>query len=168
MRRAWAVAALLAVSPPAPPRVVLDAFDGIAGWTAAPSEGVRLDLRADAGPAGGALRLDFDFRGHAGWAAARKAFPRTLPENWAIGFTLRGDAPVETLELKLLDRTGENVWWSVRRDFAFPREWTTLRYRSGRSPAWGPAHGSELRDLGFVEITGPRPPAAPGPCGSRR
>jgi len=159
--RVWALAALLAVSWPGPPQSpssgasVLDAFDGIAGWTAAPSEGVRLDLRPDAGPSGGgALRMDFDFRGHAGWAAARKAFPRTLPGNWSIAIAIRGDAPVETLEFKLLDGTGENVWWSVRRDFAFPREWTTLRYRKRQVAfAWGPAHGGELRDLGFVEVT---------------
>ncbi|HEY4229675.1 MAG TPA: discoidin domain-containing protein, partial [Thermoanaerobaculia bacterium] len=155
-----ALAALLAVSSPGPPAqrkapVMLDAFDGIAGWTASPSEGVRMDLRPDAGPSGGgALRMDFDFRGHAGWAAARKAFPRTLPGNWTIAFAIRGDAPVETLEFKLLDRSGENVWWSVRRDFEFPREWTALRYRKRQvSFAWGPAHDGELRDLGFVEIT---------------
>ena len=93
-------AVCLAAAAPAPARVVLDAFDSTAGWTSAPSEGVRLELRQDVGRGrgGGALRMDFDFRGHAGWAAARKTFPRTLPENWAIAFAIRGEAPVETLE----------------------------------------------------------------------
>ena len=154
--RAVLVAALLSAaawsSPPEP--VVLDSFAGISGWAAAPSEGVRLDLREGAGRTGGALRLDFDFQGHAGWAAARKAFSRRLPENWVLSFSLRGDAPPETLEFKLLDPTGENVWWSVRRGFEFPREWSTLRYRKRQvSFAWGPARGGELKNLGWIEIT---------------
>ena len=75
--------ALLSAAP-APQTVVLDAFDGIAGWTAAPSEGVRLTLAPAAGERGGALRMDFDFGGHAGWAAARKAFPRRMPRQLGL------------------------------------------------------------------------------------
>ena len=157
MRRlaGWAAGlGLLFASPDAPTRTALDAFDGIAGWIAAPSEGVRLTLTAAEGEKGGALRLDFDFQGHAGWAAARKAFPRPLPENWAFTLRLRGEAPPETLEFKLVDPTGKNVWWSVRPDFEFPRDWKTLRIRKRQvSFAWGPARGGEIRELGSVEIT---------------
>ena len=67
---------------------------------------------------------------------------------------MKGDAPPETLEFKLLDPTGENVWWSVRRGFEFPRDWKTLRFKKRQvSFAWGPAHGGELENLGSVEIT---------------
>ncbi len=98
--------------------------------------------------------MDFDFGGRAGWAAVRRAFPIRLPENWVMGLRLKGDTPPQTLEFKLLDRSGENVWWSVRRPYEFPREWTTLRIRKRQvSFAWGPAGGGELRDLGFVEVT---------------
>ncbi len=83
--------------------------------------GVSLTLSPDAGEnGGGALRIDYDFRGHGGWAAARKEFPRELPENWAIRLRLRGEGPPQTLEFKLLDPSGKNVWWSVRRDYAVP------------------------------------------------
>jgi hypothetical protein len=153
---AVAAAALLSTALPSSPpaRGGLDDFDSISGWTAAPSEGVRLDLREDSGRTGGGLRLDFDFGGHAGWAAARKAFPRRLPENWAISFSIRGQAPTETLEFKLVDPTGENVWWSVRRGFEFPGEWKTLKYRKRQVAfAWGPARGGEIRELGAIEIT---------------
>jgi len=144
---------LLAASREAPTRTVLDAFEEIAGWIAAPSEGVRLTLSSERGEGEGALRLDFDFQGRAGWAAARKAFPRGLPENWVFTLRLKGDAPPETLEFKLLDPTGKNVWWSVRHDFAFPREWKTLRIRRRQvSFAWGPAGGGEIRDVGAIEI----------------
>jgi hypothetical protein len=98
--------------------------------------------------------MDFDFGGRAGWAAVRKAFPIRLPENWVIDLRLKGETSPQTLEFKLLDRSGQNVWWSVRRPFEFPRQWTTLRVRKRQvSFAWGPAGGGELRDLGFLEIT---------------
>ncbi len=98
--------------------------------------------------------MDYDFRGHGGWAAARKDFPRALPENWAIRLRLRGEGPPQTLEFKLLDPSGKNVWWSVRRDFAFPRDWTTLTIRKRQVTfAWGPAGGGVLTDLGAIEIT---------------
>jgi hypothetical protein len=133
---------------------VLDDFGDASSWTASPSDGVRLSLTSDAGQNGKALRLDFDFGGRAGWAAVRKAFPIRLPENWVIDLRLRGDTPPQTLEFKLLDSSGENVWWSVRRPYEFPREWTTLRIRKRQvSFAWGPAGGGELADLGFLEVT---------------
>ncbi|HEY6065676.1 MAG TPA: discoidin domain-containing protein, partial [Thermoanaerobaculia bacterium] len=152
------VALLLSASPIDSARRVLDDFDDPAGWTAAPSDGVKLTLSADtgagAGPGGKSLRMDFDFGGHAGWAAARKAFPIRLPGNWAIDLRLKGETSPQTLEFKLLDRSGQNVWWSVRRPYEFPRGWTTLRIRKRQvSFAWGPGGGGELRDVGFIEIT---------------
>jgi hypothetical protein len=150
----FAAALLLAASPTDSARRVLDGFDDPAGWTAAPSDGVRLSLLSDAGATGKSLRMDFDFGGRAGWAAVRKAFPIRLPENWAIDLRLRGETPPQTLEFKLLDRSGKNVWWSVRRPYEFPRQWTALRIRKRQvSFAWGPAGGGELRDVGFLEIT---------------
>ena len=83
-----------------------------------------------------------------------RTFPRTLPENWAIRLRLRGEGPPQTLEFKLLDPSGKNVWWSVRRDFAFPSDWTTLTIRKRQVTfAWGPAGGGVLTDLGAIEIT---------------
>jgi hypothetical protein len=150
------VALLLTASSPEPGRRVLDDFSDASRWTAAPSDGVRLSLSSDAGAgeSGKALRMDFDFGGRAGWAAVRRAFPIRLPENWVMDLRLKGDTPPQTLEFKLLDASGENVWWSVRRPYEFPREWTTLRIRKRQvSFAWGPAGGGDLRDLGFLEVT---------------
>ncbi len=143
MRRPFAAAVLLAAAP------LLDDFSAVEGWTAAPADGVRLELSQD----GGALRLDFDYQGHAGWAAARKAFPLRLPDNWAFRFRVRGETAPQTLEFKLLDPSGQNVWWSVRREFAFPREWTTLTVKRRQvSFAWGPAGGGDLKELGSIEF----------------
>ena len=116
-----------------PPRL-LDDFREPALWVAKPSSGVALTLAGDRGEGGEggergerALRLDFDFAGRGGWAAAVRPLDLALPENWELRFRLRGEAPVNNLEMKLVDSSGENVWWMVRRDYAAPREWTTLR-----------------------------------------
>ncbi len=145
---------LFAAAATDPARRVLDDFDDVARWTAAPSDGVQLTLSTEGGESRKALRMDFDFAGHAGWAAVRRAFPIRLPANWAFDLRLKGETTPQTLEFKLLDRSGQNVWWSVRRPYDFPRDWTTLRIRRRQvSFAWGPAGGGELRDLGFLEIT---------------
>jgi hypothetical protein len=131
----------------------LDDFASVAGWTAAPSDGVTLALSSEAAPAGRAMRLDFDFHGHGGWAAVRKGVDIDLPANYAFTFRVRGVAPVENLEFKLVDSSGENVWWSVRREFAFPHEWQTIRIRKRDvSFAWGPAGGGGPTHVAAIEL----------------
>jgi hypothetical protein len=52
---------------------------------------------------------------------------------------MRGDAPTNTLEFKLVDATGANVWWSNNPNFSFPRQWLTIaRKKSQICFAWGP------------------------------
>ncbi len=133
---------------------VLDDFASVAGWTAAPSEGVRLAISADVAGGRRAMRLDFDFQGHGGWAAARKALALELSGNYEVTFRMRAKAPAENLEFKLVDPVGDSVWWSVRRDFAFPREWQTIRIKKRQvSFAWGPAGEGEPKRVGAIEIT---------------
>ncbi|HSJ99209.1 MAG TPA: hypothetical protein VLC53_19195 [Myxococcota bacterium] len=81
--RAGAVGLLLSVGiagAVAPARsVVIDDFErspeelAVApeGWSAAVSEGARVDLSVEAGPDGRALRVDFDLGGGVGWVIAR-------------------------------------------------------------------------------------------------
>ena len=127
----------------------LDDFATLAGWTAAPSDGVRLDLSDDQG----ALRLDFDFHGGAGYAVAHKAFAIDLPSNWQISFRIRGDAPVNNLELKLIDPSGQNVWWINRRNFQLPHDWRELRNKKRQIEfAWGPAGGGEMKQVAAIEF----------------
>lgn len=132
---------------------LLDDFEDVSAWKPVPSEGVSLKLSQDEGVKGRALRLDFDFHGGAGYAVARKELPFKLPDNYEISFRLRGEAPVNNLEFKLIDRTGDNVWWVNRRSFAFPREWTEIRIKKRHiSFAWGPAGGGEIRDVAALEL----------------
>lgn len=157
MRRAALGIALLSAfrlsAQQAPPRV-LETFDEIGAFRAVPSDGVQLTLRADSGVAGRALRMEFDFQGHAGYAVAHRAFTLPpLPPYWAITLQVRGDARPNTLELKLIDSTGQNVWWMRRPGLAVTREWTRLRFRStDLSFAWGPLGGGAPRNIAALEI----------------
>jgi hypothetical protein len=132
---------------------VLDSFEDVSGWKAVPSEGVSLKLSQDEGVKGRALRLNFDFHGGAGYAVAHKELPFKLPDNYEISFRLRGEAPVNNFEFKLIGPTGDNVWWVNRRSFAFPREWTEIRIKKRHIEfAWGPAGGGEIRDVAALEL----------------
>jgi hypothetical protein len=131
--------------------VAIDDFSSIAAWRAVPSQGVSVTLARD--PDGPALRVDFDFHGGAGWAAFRRPVDLDLPPNYEITFRVRGDAPVNNLELKLVDSSGDNVWWCDRRDFVFPRDWQLVRTKKRQiSFAWGPAAGGELRHVAAIEL----------------
>jgi len=132
----------------------LMSFADTAGWTAAPSDGVRLALRADGNTSGQALRFDFDFQGHAGYAVARHAFSLApLPPHWAMTLHVRGDAPSNTLEIKFVDSSGQNVWWMRRLDLRPSPDGATLRFRpSDLSFAWGPLGGGSPRSIAALEI----------------
>jgi hypothetical protein len=144
---------------------VLDDFttESLAGWEAAPAEGVKMSLAVcrecgREGAGGGGLRLEFDFQGHGGYAIARKRIGLDLPENYEFSFWIRGAAPRNNLEFKLLDRGdgkggGENVWWVVRRELDFPREWQRIVVKKRHLGfAWGPAGGGEIRHAAALEI----------------
>jgi len=128
----------------------LDTFDDVKGWKALPATGVELRLVPDAG----AMRLDFDFRGHGGYAIARRDALVELPENFELAFRIRGDAPVNTLEIKLVDESGDNVWWTTRRDWDFPRDWRRLSLKKRHFEyAWGPLGPSPLpKRIAAIEI----------------
>ncbi len=146
-------AALFVATPLAAQPSVLDDFETSGAWTAAPADGVTLDLSADRSTDGPCLRLDYDFQGHGGWAAAHRKLKLELAPNWELAFRLRGAPATQTLEVKLLDPSGENVWWSVRRDLAIGEAWQRIVVKKRQiSFAWGPAGGGELERAGSIEI----------------
>lgn len=132
---------------------VLDEFESVQGWTAQASSGASLEIAQDAGRTGNAMRLDFDFRGGGGFVIARKAFPLTLPGNFAFTFDVRGDAPPNTLEFKLIEPANDNVWWRVYRDYAFQKEWQHVVVKKSRLEyAWGRHRAPAPRKVAFIEI----------------
>ncbi len=131
---------------------VVDACEDAASWSAHPADGVELSIGSDAGFQGRSLRLDFHFQG-GGYAIARREVALDLPENYAFTFRLRGLAPVNHLEFKLVDATGENVWWSVQRDVQFPAEWESVTIKKRHlSFAWGPQGGGEIEHVAAIEF----------------
>lgn len=119
-----------------------------AQWSAHPADGVELALQEQSG----ALRLDFRFSA-GGYAIARREVDLELPENYAFRFRLRGDAPVNDLEFKLVDASGENVWWHVKRNLEWPTTWETVRIKKRQIKfAWGPAGGGELTHVAAIEF----------------
>ncbi len=151
-RLATAAILLLGVAP-SPRAIWHEVFDDPRAWRPVPAEGVGLKLSPAEGKRGKALRLDFDFHGRAGWAAIRREVAIDLPENWELAFGLRGEALANDLEIKLIDGSGENVWWSVRRSLPPPRDWQTIRLKKRHfSFAWGPAGGGEIRHVAALEF----------------
>ncbi len=136
----------------ASPRV-LDDFSTVSGWTSHPSDGTRLTITSDSGSRGKGMRLDFDFRGGGGYVIARKEIPITYPANYELSFRVRASAPRNNLEVKLVDRSGDNVWWVNRRDFTFPGAWETVTLKKRHiSFAWGPSGGGELKESAAIEL----------------
>lgn len=133
--------------------VILDDFETIEGWTAHPAEEVDLAISSDAGASGRGMRLDFRFRKGSGYAVAHKDLSIDLPENYAFTFRLRGAAAPNHLEFKLIDSTGANVWWFVRRDLRFPRAWELYRTKKRQiSFAWGPRGGGDIHHVAAIEF----------------
>ncbi|HEY0179475.1 MAG TPA: discoidin domain-containing protein [Dokdonella sp.] len=132
----------------------LAAFDDAGAWRAVASDQIEARLRPVRDASGAALCLDFDFHGVSGYAAMRRRLPIEYPENYAFTFRVRGDAPDNALQFKLADASGDDVWWVNREDFAFPHDWTRLRYKKREIAfAWGPATDRTLHRSDSVEFT---------------
>jgi hypothetical protein len=66
---------------------------------------------------------------------------------------LRADAPVNNFEVKLVDASGDNVWWFQRRDFEFPSEWRAIKIKKRQIAfAWGPTQNRALKRVDRLEF----------------
>jgi hypothetical protein len=132
---------------------VLDSFDDVTPWTAVASDGVQASVHPVEGVRGRGLRLDFDLAGTAGYALAQRALLLDLPPHYEITFYLRADAPDNNFQVKLVDASGDNVWWVNRPDFQFPREWRLVRIKKRHIEfAWGPTKDRTLRRAATIEF----------------
>ncbi|KAF1693244.1 discoidin domain-containing protein [Pseudoxanthomonas daejeonensis] len=150
-----AVALLSLDAAPAGAQVrVLDAFEDAAPWRVVTSNQVSGSLREVEGVEGKALCLDYDFNGVSGYAGIQRDLPLEFPANYRFAFQLRGESPANDLQFKLVDASGDNVWWVNRPKFAFPDEWTGIVYRQRHiSKAWGPDPDKVLRRSAKIEFT---------------
>ena len=135
------------------PESILDDFEDLSNWTAITSGQAKLHIRRDQGIEGSAMRLDFDFRGAGGFVVARKACPLEIPESYSFGFNIRGLAPANSFEFKLVDDTNQNVWRYRVEAFDFPEEWQPLWIRSSQIVfAWGPLGGGPPTRVAAIEL----------------
>ena len=125
----------------------------LSAWKATPADGVSLALGSEPAVSGGALRLDFDFHGGGGYAVAHRAVSLDLPANYEFTFRVRGECPVNNLEFKLIDASGDNVWWVNQRDVEFTPVARAMTLKKRHiSFAWGPQGGGEPRHVAALEF----------------
>lgn len=134
---------------------VLDDFDDASAWQPIASNQVSAHLRSVDGIGGGkALCLDYDFNGVSGYAGLRRSLPLRYPDNYEFSFAIGGASPANDLQFKLIDASGDNVWWVNRPAFTFSRSWKLVHYRKRQiSKAWGPDPDPQLRQSRQVEFT---------------
>lgn len=133
---------------------VLDAFDDPAAWTVVTSNQVTGTLRQIDADGGKALCLDYDYNGVSGHVGIQRTLPMQYPENYRFAFRMRGESPANDLQFKLIDASGDNVWWVNRPKYDFPEDWTDVRYRKRHiDKAWGPDEDKTLRASEKIEFT---------------
>ena len=133
--------------------VLLDDFADPSVWTISASDDVKAALRPTRGPQGSALCIDFDFGKVTGYVTARRALPIDYPSRFEFLLNVRGDAPPNSLQFKLVDAGGDNVWWATRPDYRFAPDWHAERFRRRDIGfAWGPTADRRLRRTASVEL----------------
>ena len=122
-------------------------------WSPVAAGEARLALSSASAGGRPALRLDFDFKGGAGFVVARCPVQHEVCEDYTVTFRLRGVGRTNNLELKLVDSIGQNVWRHVQENLQPPARWKRFRIDSREFEfAWGPASGDVPKDLGAIEL----------------
>lgn len=133
---------------------LLDDFSKLSAWNAMASDQVSSTLRPIHENGNHALCLDYNFNNVSGYAAMRRELPITFPVNYQFDFRVRGTGPANTFEFKLIDVSGDNVWWVSKPNTVLPKEWSEVQYKARHiSPAWGPLEDKTLRRTQSIEFT---------------
>jgi len=149
-----AAALLVAVAAGRSAALLIDDFETLDGWNVITSDGAHLEVVRDIGYRGRGMRLDFDFEGGGGYMNVQKKVSLDLPSNYAFAFYVRGHAPPNNFEFKILDESGKNVWWRNRRNYAFPAKWQEVHVKKSQLEfAWGPSGGAPLTHVSAIEFT---------------
>ena len=144
---------ILAVPVLADGPAIVDDFENTESWSVLTSDGVAARLSSVEGSTGKALRLDYDFQGHFGYVVLRRELKLSLPDNYRFVTEVRGTGEANNLEFKLVGGGGENVWWHVRRDWAYPSDWSPVTVRKRQIQfAWGPSRETPLTEVSALEL----------------
>ncbi len=138
---------------PQPALKYLDEMDEVSAWKALASDGVSASVHGAKGVEGNALVLEFDLAKTAGYAAATRVLPTTLPDDYEISFWMRAEAGRNHLEVKFVDASGDNVWWFRRANYQFSGDWQQVRIKRRQVEfAWGPSNDRVLRQFQSIEL----------------
>ena len=144
------LATLSGAAQPAPAgRVVLDLRE-TGGWQADASEQVGAVLRRDAD---GSICLEYDFDSVSGYAVLRHVLPVQWPPAFALQLRMKGRGAINDFQVKLVDASGDNVWWVNRPRFPLPHSLTDVTFLSRHfSFAWGPTADRTLARTEALEL----------------
>jgi hypothetical protein len=130
--------------------MLLDDFHDASVWKASASDQVKASVRRDRD---GSLCLDHDFAGVSGYAVMRRALPVDWPAHFDLVARIKGSGATNDLQVKLVDASGDNVWWRNRPNFSLPAKLTDLKIHSRQIDfAWGPSADKTLRQTRFIEF----------------
>lgn len=119
------------------------------------SEGVTASLRQDwrTRKAKSAVRVDYDFSS-GGFVTVRLPVSLPLPENYRLSLKLAAEmASQNTVQIKLIDSSLQNVWWVQRRNLSIGRKWQKLENKKRHVTwAWGVSK-EPLAAVSYIEIT---------------
>jgi hypothetical protein len=125
-------------------------MDDAAQWHVSASDQVAAKLRVD----DGAPCLVYDFGKVSGHASLRRDVALEFPDNYTFTLRRRGSGPANAFQFKLVDASGENVWWVNRPDTTFTHEWEPLQFRRRHIEfAWGPTADRTLHRSAAIEFT---------------
>lgn len=151
-RMALFLAALAGSARAAPGRAVVDLRD-MGGWQAGASEQVGAALRRDPD---GSVCLEYDFGSVSGYAVLRHPLPVRWPAAFALRLRMkgaRGAGAVNDFQVKLVDASGDNVWWLNRPSFPLPGTLADVTFRSRHFAfAWGPTADRTLARTETLEL----------------
>jgi len=153
---AWVLLAMTAKAAEQAPQLeirYLDEMEDIAAWKSLASDGVSASVHSAKGVQGNALVLEFDLANTAGYAAATRQLPTTLPDDYEISFWMRAEAGRNNFEMKFVDASGDNVWWYRRANYQFSGDWQQVRIKRRQIDfAWGPTSDRTLRKFQSIEF----------------
>ncbi|KUO60642.1 hypothetical protein APF79_02395 [bacterium BRH_c32] len=133
---------------------ILDDFESLEGWSVFGSDGVITNISLVEGIHGKAIKFDYDFTNGSGYGGIRKQFITNLPENFQFIFNQKAVSPNNNFEFKLVDETGDNVWWQNSINYTFPIDWQKIKIKKRHITfAWGPIVDHSLKKFDKLEFT---------------
>jgi hypothetical protein len=137
----------------AAPRV-LDDFSRPGAWRASGTDDIATSLQVTKGRNGAGICLEFDFNGVSGAATLHRDLPVDFHDHFALSFDARGSMRPNDLQVKLIDASGDNVWWYRHEAFEPKAQWQTVDADDRQVEfAWGPSKDRTLKRTAAVEFT---------------